>query len=491
MPVIVVKAPPLSGKTGLAQLLAKKLGECASRSVVFLRANQMRVEDSVEVFFAKEVGESLCDFLQRSEERVLLIDEAQCTYTDSDFWKNIVKSTLSGGYNTELRIVLLSSFGSFDPLRKSDREGTPIQIPPRNTFSLRGDFGGETSEDEECEEFIDPVFVKPTLALTEGEFNEMAEGSVIQQCHDLAWNLASNHIGVAKGLLDFVNDRFKNKFSVTANDIERILLSRELVSWFQSMRGFPSIERFTTVVKYNALNDRVTAAGMLNILDQVACGNTYRFQNEFGSPGTQAALELLTKFGFLFEADNGCLNFASQMHLKVWLFSIRTDPIEYLVNCQDFDAFLVASISRMHGTRLAAFRKGNDCKKVRERQMQMELYTAICSILPRDFHVTPEWRTSHKKEYINLVVNLSKGVIWFLELLVDGKEAIEHEKRFLCGGKYSSSLNPKSKYGLIDFRESVAVRNEKPGFTHVSFGDGYKKAFVSCPSQEVKTVFPL
>jgi hypothetical protein len=134
----------------------------------------------------------------------------------------------------------------------------------------------------------------------------------------------------------------------------------------------------------------------------------------------------------------------------------------------------------MNADHLSKFQQQNSGDVVRERQIQMELYAAIVSLCPKNVYVTPEWRTSDKKGYVDLVVqfpnNENQNTMWFLELLVDGVGAKEHAGRFKLAGKYQSSLNFNSEYALIDFRQNVDVRDFKEEFTYVCFSSSFREA---------------
>ncbi|KAJ3337114.1 hypothetical protein HDU91_001573, partial [Kappamyces sp. JEL0680] len=70
----------------------------------------------------------------------------------------------------------------------------------------------------------------------------------------------------------------------------------------------------------------------------------------------------------------------------------------------------------MHYSRLAKWNQKNDKERVRERQIQMGLYSATVSLLPKHIYVTPEWRTHDKHGFVDLVIDLEHK-LWFLELL--------------------------------------------------------------------------
>ena len=134
----------------------------------------------------------------------------------------------------------------------------------------------------------------------------------------------------------------------------------------------------------------------------------------------------------------------------------------------------------MHSARLSKFHQENNRDVVRERQVQMELYTAIVSLCPRNVYVTPEWRTLDNSGYVDLVVQFpnkqNQNTMWFLELLVDGIEAKKYAGRFSLAGKNQSSLDFNSQYALIDFRQNFTVRDYKEEFIYVCFSSSFEEA---------------
>jgi hypothetical protein len=474
--LLFFRAPPNSGKTGFAQLLCKKLMENQLRSVVCLTCYDLNAVDkntedgkkfeSVASLFARVTKYSLEDFIQRTEERVLILDEAQCTYHDGDFWQKIVKSTL-GNKLPGLKLVLLSSYGSFNPYRIESGAGTPIAIDEENVFVLHEEYD------------------RPSLSLQFEEFEEMVFETVFEKYKEDIWLLCANHIGVAYTILNYLNRRFRTLFGFERGQILCALYSDEMLENAAGTRGMPTIKSFTTMANTHKANN-FDIARMTKIVDAVANGNLLKLDDKGNSPGRKDAAELLVRYGFLFEDEKKYLHFASQMHLKVWLKSSRTDTID-CIDLFSFNEFIVKAIGRMHSARLVGFYKENNLKGVRERQIQMELYSAIVSILPASVSVTPEWQTANKKGYVDLVIRL-QNTLWFLELLVDGSNANEHSQRFGINGKYYASLVKDSKYALIDFRQSVEVRDFKDDFLYVHLLPTFAQATIKQSGAENVTI---
>ncbi|KAL7688294.1 hypothetical protein Plhal304r1_c019g0066911 [Plasmopara halstedii] len=445
IPVIFIRAPPLSGKTALCDLLYDHIVRSKPDALVSrILANQMPVDGKFTEFFKFLYGYEFEAFCAHKGDRVVLIDEAQITYNDEQLWKGYVKGALESQIRG-LRFVLFSSYGSFNIYRKFERAGTPILVPPQNTFGLNA------------------TPYKPGLQLSREELKEMAQNSIGISASDLIWILCSGHIGIARAILIFLHRKFGSG-KPNDEDVELELRSLGLLQEIRSSyRGIPSADAFERVKDANNLPDEAVLK-MIGILNGVASGKVMLVSDGHRTPRSQFAAELLTRYGFLYEDQAGQLQFASSMHLKIWLYSNRTDPISYMVSDVAHEDFVVACVQRMSALRLQNFANENTNGIARERQIQMELYGATVSCLPRDVLVTPEWRTTDGKGYIDLMIRGS-SILWFWE--------------FLTGS---------SKYVLIDFRQSKGVRYQKHGFLYVSFVDSYTKALVFSTGKSVVSV---
>ncbi|GMF23993.1 unnamed protein product [Phytophthora lilii] len=456
-PLLFIRAPPLSGKSALCDLLCNRLVQSKPRLLVArLLANEMKsmsLSDYFKFIYKCELNE----FWGFNCERVIFIDEAQITYDDEYLWLGLLKNLYERRYEGP-RVVLFSSYGSFDPYGRRERSGTPIAIGPSDTFGL---FRGDT---------------KLGLQLSRAELDEMVGESVAAKVGDLIWDLSSAHIGIAQAILIFLDEQFRNKPPelIDASDMELVLRSAGLLESIKAKRGIPTVYAFERVVQNHDLPNE-SRLKMSEVMHNVASGNVLLSTDEARTPRSRAAVELLTRYGFLYEGENKQLLFASNMHLKIWLYSNRTDPVGYMVSDISHDDFVVACVKRMSASRLQHFACGNTRSIARERQIQMELYGATVSCLPRDVLVTPEWRTNDGKGFIDLVIRGS-SILWFWELLVNGDDAVGHSKRFETGGKYHGSLTRSSRYVLIDFRQNKGVRHQKLDFLYVSFVDSFTKA---------------
>ena len=460
---IHIRSPPMSGKTAMCSLLYNYIiQKNPNATVVRLLCNEMNENEKVAGYFARMINADLSYCMRRSKGPfVLLIDEGQVTYNDDRFWLGEVKNTIEGQY-PNVRIVLFSSYGSFDPYRKHGRIGTPISIDEKQVFRLyRG---------------ID----KPGLQMLRSEFDEIITGNIAECVSDLIWDMSSRHIGVARAIILYLTDCFKNKSvdNVDTADLVSVLFSKGLIDHFSSpsVRGIPKISSFQTVIENENLSSE-TRYKMRRYLDLVAAGDIVTASDNSRSPGSNTAMKILIAHGFLHEDEHGVVQFASQMHHTTWLHTNRSDPLPDLLCNPLHEEFLLAALRRMKASTIAIFAAGNPNEIARERQIQMELYRATSSCLPRGYVITPEWLAQSKNGYVDMRIS-GPDIEWFWELLINGDQADDHQNRFFPGGQYHSSIKPGSRFVLIDFRQNKQVRKVKDGFIYVSFANNYTTANV-------------
>lgn len=187
--------------------------------------------------------------VEQLEERVMIVDGSQCSLSDEYFWKVVVKQALNGSRFPGLRIVLFSSFGSFNSYRISKREGTPIAIPSENSFGL---------------------YSSPGLNLQFEEFKEMAVGTVCAPFLDIIWKLCSNHIGVASTILKYLDINLRSLGSISVNQLESTLYSKGLLQTLAHDRGMPTFSSFAKLVKSHSNLTDEEVAKMKDILHRVA-----------------------------------------------------------------------------------------------------------------------------------------------------------------------------------------------------------------------------
>ncbi|GMF44071.1 unnamed protein product [Phytophthora lilii] len=159
--------------------------------------------------------------------------------------------------------------------------------------------------------------------------DEMVRRSNRECVSDLIWILCSGHIGIARLILIFLHYKFGSigPRSNRAADIEMELRSANLLGFIRyGYRGIPCAEALLRMKQTHKLSNEVVQK-MSEILNDVA----YRkivLSSDIQSPTSENAVDLFNKIGFLYEDNTKQLQFASNMHLKIWLHSNQKDPVE-------------------------------------------------------------------------------------------------------------------------------------------------------------------
>lgn len=139
--VIHVRGTPSSGKTSLALLLEKYYLDRGSSVFYFdtwpENLPRRNFWGKIVQRINAEFGDGSVPANEPLRDTVLLIDEAQATYSDSVFWNRMLKDLL--GYPRNIRVCLFSSYGSPRVgLPESSCRGkwTPVRFSRDNCVSL-------------------------------------------------------------------------------------------------------------------------------------------------------------------------------------------------------------------------------------------------------------------------------------------------------------------------------------------------------------------
>lgn len=196
--VIHVRGTPTSGKTYLARLLFEHMKEQQqSLKPIFItwRDNANAVEAScytkIHTLSDGAVG---ADFFTRKDV-VLIVDEAQLSYVQTDFWMECIKTQ---SLATEGPcIVLFSSYGSADSVALRIEGSAPITLEPCQRVSLVWQYK-QPHDVNLCftlEEFQD-VCARHTL----GQF------TIDDDVKDRIYDITSGHPGLTHGILSAMLD---------------------------------------------------------------------------------------------------------------------------------------------------------------------------------------------------------------------------------------------------------------------------------------------
>jgi hypothetical protein len=200
-----VRGTPASGKTTLALLLRDYYLE--NNRKVFL----LRTWKPLENFYGKDPWDRFALFLQHkcpghspmdffSSKTVIIIDEAQESYKDEEFWNTIIKERHSKE-GKDIRLCLFCSYGS--PLTGLDTQCfTPVNFGSPQRITL-------TPQPQECSPQIGLFF-------TQDEFNDTVSRlatyryqeifTLDEEAQSYLFTVTNGHPGSVTSLVSFIFD---------------------------------------------------------------------------------------------------------------------------------------------------------------------------------------------------------------------------------------------------------------------------------------------
>jgi hypothetical protein len=472
--VILFRAPPYSGKTSLAQLLENYL--VVNNSSKILRVIRVSLlwgmtvgkkceydtfcdvwEMIVGIGWHKWVGQ--CEKIQT----VLIMDETQKIYESKDkadvnmentgsadeFWDTI-KGCLQ---ETNLSVIMFAAYA--DGVTSAGLS-TPLHIPPENSMSLTD----IRFTYEELEEYV-KVYCKRNFGLS-------SDDDIISQFIPYIDYATAGHVGFVHHILQRTKKEMQSKIrdiELTWKEIYRYLNSATFNQSINISRAAPDLDKFTVTQKqiceYVYLNKRVVFLD--NNDDHKTLVKTGIFVvDNLGRLCFSAPLIERSFFQQLYGNEKR----SSETPPSLYKFIVKT----FTILCKE-NKNLKYSI----GT-------GED-KRLLEQMWQKEFYRAGTRALGTDHFLSCDVGSHFKsKGYIDFYV---VGLEWGIELLREGLDMEEYNRRFETTGEYKEIVEVANETVIIDIRsESKKVRKLKEGFVHVSYSDNYDTFMIECLNQE-------
>lgn len=463
--IVLVKAPPYTGKTSLATLVDHHLRSKTEDHVLFLSFLSYREGDLGEIW-TRKTGKPWNEWLDPSKPTTLILDEVQILYrlgAEHPFWRRM-KELLQQQHLTHLSIILFAAYGERPVSSDADHSSaaTPIAFDKALDLSLLRLRG------EEFQELIT-------------NYNRTETGLCVpisQVISTTIYCATKGHAGLVRRSMLAISEQFiessKMGESVDDADVMAFLLSSTFASIIQSTRAVPY-----TAQRLSDMERR--------ILDGVLFSSEDSLSWPLGDPDEEAAAKCLIMAGIL-TIDARRLTFAAPLIRSVFLQRLHTMPLQRDSIAGDFDNFIQECIVRMNPTTLRdSLSKGVD-ERLLERQWQMEFYRAATSILPRTTIISPDVGHVFASDgYIDFYVD--GDLQWAIELLREGKDMRDHEKRFEPGGLYHTMHSKIRRHAILDFRmEDKQVRELRENFWYILYAPDYARVMIRRPDKEDLTV---
>jgi len=539
---VLLKGPPRSGKTSLLQLTARMVPQQVPMysKVVYINLLGVTVNASWEVWFEEQTGVSWDSLARRSGVGVvqgpngpgssnssstedglvlLLIDELQCMFD----WDPARYSALYGamrllkqGVNLNLRI-LASALYCKSPWHTwgSSQDGIFTSSLEFSREQLVGFFPEEADA--------------PALALTYKEHQELWskfwEGHPLHP-HLFAGNSTTEHtlyhltagqVGTITLILDDLKLGIKD-LTRTGADLTRTgadhtrtgadlpeaeaapsegLVDRLFRDMFKSGAVYSKLQGSGAFLKLEDIGGEAALQWelfdpLLKSVDAVLVGadedqlspSAKRLLGNMHSRGLLRMFTSLERSRYSYYSERSRYSFYSPLHLYFYqdqVLKARTTRVSQAGDASStLHHFLLVCIPRMSSERLRAMMSGGVDGRLLERRLQLEFHAAALSVLPYNFNICPDVGKGISADGIGDFWVSPVG--WALELLRDGSDLREHERRFEPGGKYHKV--PIAAYAGLDFRsqEAAPVAQPPPQLVpssyHIIFNSDYSGATV-------------
>lgn len=434
--VLLVRSPPMSGKTSLSQLLEQKLlsdsADSPDSPYRVFRISLIWMNNSSDWTFDRRfhdlMGITWAQFLDECDkvETFLIVDEVQMLYqpqgspdplhNGSVFW-NVFKKCQQ---TSNLSIVAFAGYGYMGAWDSSAPEITPYMIPLSNTWSL------------EDVRFTDDEYNDYFSRFCKNYLQTMVPGDV-RSLQNYVRSTTACHPGLVAFFMEHICNHFLPKLKY-----KRELQFEEVFLYLKSHKFITAVDAGVRAYSLHNLTEKE-----MNLCDEVfqAPHNTRRASQDHAR---------LVRTGILTTLGGG-LDFASPFLRALYLqrrwgnHTRPTNPPE------TFRSFLEAVFGNISlETIKNSYSRGKD-GRVLERQWQMEFYRAAAQVVPSDVYISADVGTYWgSKGFLDFWVDDERN--WGIELLRDGSDASRHKDRFETGGIYESIRKISKEWAVIDIR---------------------------------------
>ncbi|KAI9349718.1 hypothetical protein BDR26DRAFT_852662 [Obelidium mucronatum] len=449
---LLIKSPPMSGKTSMATLISHHLKTRATEKCLIINLSMVDLSSRGEGWqfksaFEEQLGVKWSDLFLIVKNRIvyLIFDEVQVIYQSisrpgspnnkSECVWNLVKST-SSNRTSNFRILLFSAYGSS---QQSSSLSTPVSFTPRSMLGIKWLAFSETELKE---------FVLRNLDAA----NILSEASVDLFCINLK-RFTGSHCGFCYATLAYLNDVLlasdKKRGTLTADNILRSLDDASVFTRLKSTRAFLSAR--------NVTEDELEVVRMLVFCERMV------LQEEAMSENVKMLAQSLVLRGVFVEYGAHYQDFVFSSPVMRRFFTEKVFGIpaaraqENPASLADLVYSIVSSIDYTHIQ--ASLGKTKSTGILLERAWQMEFYRT-------SFRCTHDFVTSADvgglfgtRGAIDFTVHShDKKVFWGIELLREGNRLEDHIERFEDGGRYEVMCRKFTDTCVLDIRREPKGR---------------------------------
>ncbi|GBC03499.1 hypothetical protein RclHR1_05150009 [Rhizophagus clarus] len=447
---LLVRSPPMSGKTSLGQLLEQHLVKNSSIRVIRISLIWMGIPTipwTFEEEFQRLMGITWKKFHECVYiKTIFIVDEVQMLYVPQGepmsashhngdvFWETI-KGCQQGGNFYIVAFAAYGYKGAWD-LSSATRtmDVSPFAIPSENTWGIEDVY---FTKDEYKEYF---------LRFCSTHFREMKDKDNVTHLQDYVYNATAGHPGLVAFFMDHIKDHFSP----------------------QGFRGYLYVQHLTQEEK--DLCDMIFRGPIdIRLLDDISEEETS-----------------LVKTNLLSE-QNGKLDFALPYLRALYLQRRWRSTTRAIVPPRDFKSFLRGTFANMNAETLRNSYCVDVDGRLLERAWQMEFYRAATQTLPLDIFISPDVGTYlGTSGYIDFFVDDDRS--WGIELLRDGQDASGHKSRF--ESIYKPIRKACKEWAIIDIR-NPELRYNAPDYEgernwiNVYFQEGWKSVIIEDKNEKV------
>ncbi|OZJ01515.1 hypothetical protein BZG36_05572 [Bifiguratus adelaidae] len=498
--IMIVRSPPMTGKSSLAQLVEKRLKDQIEADTsgmpkrVFLLSMLSMGRGTGDWTFAEQFqklmgGVSWDEFVVECirVETYLIVDEAQVLYSSTGriedcrhrgeaLW-GVQKWTRQRQGN--LKLLAFATYG-YDGAWDSSNLAVELYSPSEDLPSgARWGLEDIRFTETEFQEYTERFFVRYT--------KENLSTKDIDQLRTEIWRATLGHPGFVAVIYDLLRKQFdstfrsrnpdKKRLPVTVSQIFVYMRSGEFAVGLQNVRASKTFDNLTAEQK--TICDLVLASSQGIVLSRLPHSHE------------QAIIQLFKTFVLSLYGDptspTSTVNFAAPILRVVYLQKRYGKVIKASNPVTNFREFIIGVFKNMIQEHLAlSLGKGED--GLYERTWQMEFFRSASQILPEGDVVSPDFGALLGTDgRLDFWVGGDKR--WAVELLRDGKRLKEHEARW--DDSYACLIQEANDYALLDIRSQRmrprGTRNRHPQAVTVLYSDDYSSVEIMLPGETTTT----